>query len=390
MKRATQIATLLAATLAVACGGSGSGDDPNPGAPDAGVTDPNEPDAGPELTEWEQLLEEREVDYNAALRIAALRLTGDLPTLTEIKFVADAVDKKTAYEALVDSYLDDPRFTDQMIMFWKDAFKMGGTPLLDSAPIFAAQLAVEDRPYTELFTAASGNCPTYDGEAFAAAECDNGVPAHAGLLTHPGVNAHFASNMAFRRTRWVQETFACTAFPAEVTTPQDVGGASLYTAPWPFDSIAGYANGGEIDFLDVSAVTCANCHATMNHVAPLFGHFDDDGMWSDEIAVTNPTDGLPTTKLTDWLPAGETTAWRMGVPAADLPALGAAMAADPAIAECAVARIWNWAFGKGDIVDTLSLVPEEVIHSQVIDFQQGFLLRPLIYSVFTSDDFVKF
>lgn len=385
----TRTLLVALAALAVACGG-GTGD-PGGNSADAGPG-PGEPDAGAsELTDWEKALEERVVDYNAALRSAALKLVGELPTLAEIKFVADAADKKSAYEALIESYLEDPRFTRQMIEFWRDTFKMGGNAELESAPVFAAQLVVEDRAYTELFTAAAGNCPTFDGTVFAAGECNNGVPAHAGLLTHPGMNKHFASNMAFRRTRWVQETFACTAFPAEVTTPQDVGGASVYTAPWPLDSIAGAASGGDIDFLDLSAVTCANCHSTMNHVAPLFGHFDDDGMWSDEIAVVNPTDGMPLTKLTDWLPPGEPTAWRLGTPVADLPALGAAMAADPAIAECAVARAWNWAFGKGDIVDTLSLVPASIIRDQIIDFQQsGFRMKALLLAVFTHEDFIKF
>ena len=40
-----------------------------------------------------------------------------------------------------------------------------------------------------------------------------------------------------------------------------------------------------------------------------------------------------------------------------MPALGAAMAADPDVAECGVARIWNWALGKTDIVDTLAGSP---------------------------------
>ena len=43
-------------------------------------------------------------------------------------------------------------------------------------------------------------------------------PASAGVLTDPAVMRQFYSNMAFRRVRWVQETFACTKFPAEVST----------------------------------------------------------------------------------------------------------------------------------------------------------------------------
>jgi len=389
-----RISRLLACACLAALAACNSGSLDNGGDDDVDIdAGADGSDAAPTADEWDELLGLREVDYSAALRKASLRLLGDPPPLAEIKFVADAADPKQAYEALVASYLEDPRFARQMLVFWRDALKMGNNGMLESAPVFAAELVVEDRPYTELFTATNGTCPTFDGETstFTPADCDNGVPVHAGLLTHPGVNAHFVSNMAFRRVRWVQETFDCVAFPAEVTEARDVGGAALYTAPWPFESIAGTVNGGDVDFLDVSAVACANCHATMNHIAPLFGSFDDQGVWYPEIQVTNPTEGLPTTKLTDWLPAGEQTAWRYGYPAADLPALGQAMAADPAIAECAVARVWNWAFGKGDIVDALSIVPDQTIAAQVASFAgNGYRLKQTIYEVFTSDDFVRF
>ena len=367
----------------------GNGPDNNGGV-DAGVAD----DAAPELDPFETALEEREYDYSAALRIAALRLTGDLPTLTEIKSVAEAADQKTAYETLVTAYIADPRFANTQIDFWKNTFRMGGTPELDTAGVLAAQLVVEGRPLTELLTATTGTCPTYDDGTgiFTAVDCDNGVPVHSGLLTHPGMNAHFTSNMAFRRVRWVQETFACTAFPAEISAqPEALSDTALYTAPWEFTSISGIANGGDIDFLDYQSVVCANCHATMNHMAPLFGYFDDQGVLSDDIFVPKPVEGNPPTELIDWLPAGEVTAWRVDAPAADLPALGAAMAADPRVAECSVARAWNWAMGKGDIVDTLAAVPPAVFQAQHDEFiANGYDYKTLLYRVFTSDDFVQF
>jgi hypothetical protein len=174
-------------------------------------------------------------------------------------------------------------------------------------------------------------------------------------------------------------------------TGVDLGGAQAYTAPWPFESIAGTDNGGTVDFHDTSAVVCANCHATMNHLAPLFANFDDAGQLQTTIQVKTPNDGAPDAKLSDWLPAGEATAWRLGVPAADLPALGQAMAADPKVAECAVARFWDWALGKGDIVDTLAIVPSEVIAANVAAFQaSGGTLQDAIFAVYTSDDFVTF
>src|SRR5688500_16122243 len=185
---------------AAACGGGvePTGDD---------VTGDDTVDTG---DEWDDRLEEREVDYNAALRIAALRLTGDLPTLVEIKAVADSPDEAKAdvYASILRGYLDDPRFARQMFAFWQDTLKMRDDPELDSAAAFAAQVTVEGLPYTDLLTAATGTCPTYDMGAgtFTPADCQNGVAVHAGLISHPGTQRQFFSNMAFRRVRWVQET----------------------------------------------------------------------------------------------------------------------------------------------------------------------------------------
>lgn len=375
--------TALVLAGAAACGGEMTTGD---GADDDGT--------GP-TDEWDTKLGQREHDYNAALRIASLRLTGKLPTLAEIKAVADAGDlaaQKAVYESFVRNYVETPDFAIQMIKFWRDTFKMGESAMLDTAPFFAAQLVVEDRTLAELFTATTGTCPTFDGATgtFTPGDCTNGVATHAGVLTNPGVMSHFFSNMAFRRVRWVQEAFACTAFPAEISeVPIEMGGAQAYTAPWPFESIAGRNNGGSVDFHDTSAVVCANCHATMNHLAPLFAYFDDQGVMQTEIQVVTPNEGMPAAVLGDWLPPGEPTAWRLGVLAPDLPALGAAMAADPKVAECAVARFWNWGMGKGDIVDSISAVPSEVIASQVAALQAG-TLKDAVLAVYLSDDFTKF
>src|SRR6185436_8806241 len=107
--------------------------------------------------------------------------------------------------------------------------------------------------------------------------------------------------------------------------------------------------------------------------------YNDQGVYGAAIAVPTPLNGTPLARLTDYLPAGEQTAWRMGVPAADLPALGVAMAGDPDVAECGVARMWNWAMGKTDIVDTLQEVPTETIQAQVDAFTaNGYKLKDMI------------
>ena len=376
---------LMAAALAVPACSSDSSSDGTPG--DDGTTPTDE---------WDKELAKREYDYNAALRIVALRLTGDLPTMTEILAVANAPDlpsKKAAYETLVADYMARPTFARQMFFFWRDTFKMGETAELDFAPAYAAQLSVENQDYRNLFTATTGTCPTVDINAgtFTPGNCTYAGPI-AGVITDKGAMRHYFGNFAFRRVKWIEETFDCLKFPVEMAgTPQEVGGPSPYTGEWPFTSISGTNNGGRVNFLDVSSVICANCHQTLNHIAPLFANYDAMGVYQTAISVPTPLDGAPMARLTDYLPAGESTAWRYNVPAADLAGLGAAIAADTDVAKCGVARMWNWAMGKQDIVDTLSEVPIETVQTQVDNFiASGYKMKDLIFAVYTADDFVKF
>jgi hypothetical protein len=168
-------------------------------------------------------------------------------------------------------------------------------------------------------------------------------------------------------------------------------GQSLYTSPWPFDSIAGGPT-ANINFQDTSAVICANCHTTLNHIAPLFAYFDANGKYQTTIQVQTPIVPPVTSVLSDWLPAGQQTfAWRNGVPVTDIPSLGQAIAADPDVAQCAVNRVWDWAFNRGDIVNDLATIPTEVTAPIVTDFTAKQMnLKQAIRDIFTSDDFVRF
>jgi Protein of unknown function (DUF1549)/Protein of unknown function (DUF1585)/Protein of unknown function (DUF1588) len=346
--------------------------------------------------EWDDKLSERVVDYSAALRSAALRLTGELPTLAELKQVAEAPDgtaRKAAYEAQINRYVGSPRFARQMFRFWQDVLKMGDDPKLDSAPAFVTKLIVDDRSFLDVFTARNGTCTSFDPNSgqFTPADCTN-APVTVGLLTHPGMNAQFFSNFGFRRVRWVQETFACTAFPAEIApTATNVGGAAPYTGTFPFASIAGQATGGRVDFRNTSSVICANCHSNINHIAPLFAHFDQGGAYHPDLVVPTPLADAPPAVLGDYLPPGESLAWRSDTQVTDMPGLGAAIAADPEISACVIARLWNWALGKSDIVDSSTRVPAATIDQEVAAFEaNGYRIRRAILDIFTSDDFVKF
>jgi hypothetical protein len=370
---------LLAFALTAACGVGSDATAPTPPAPE---------------DEWDQKLDDRILDYSAALRIAALRLTGELPTLTEMSSVATAADQKTAYANQLHLYMASPKFARQMFLFWQDTLKMGDDPAFQTAPAFAAQVTVEDRPFTDIFTATTGTCPTFDDTTgvFTAGDCNNGVAA-TGVLTDPGAMKLFFSNLAFRRVRWIQEVFACTAFPAEIaTTGQTITGATLpYTGMFTYDTAVAFKPPGRVDFRDVSAQVCANCHSNINHIAPLFSHFDLEGQYQPVISVLTPLADNPVAMLSDYLPPNEPTAWRHGVLAPDLPTLGHDIAADPVAAQCVIARTWNWALGKSDIVDDGNRVPSATTQAVVDAFTAGnYKLKDALFTIFTSDDFVRF
>jgi hypothetical protein len=380
--------------------GSGGGPatpQPGPGGtPPAGATE----DAGAEAG---TLLDSRTINYGEALRTASLKLVGDLPTMAQISAIAASgasnPQTSTIYEADIDAMLADPRFAAQMIQYFRDTFKTGepyvgavkGAPSFDTAATFAAMVVVNKQPFTNILTVTTGTCPTYAKGAFTTASCTNKAPT-AGVLTDPGIQAQYFAHMAFRRTRFIQETFVCSPFPAEYSADPVAMGSSIYTSPWNFDSIAGGPT-APINFQDTSAVICANCHTTLNHIAPLFSYFDDNGNYvANQIQVQTPVVPPVTSQLSDWLPAGQQTfAWRNGTPVTDIPSLAQAIAADPDVATCAVNRVWDWAFSRGDIVNDLATVPTDVTAPLVASFtQNGMNLQQVIHDVFTSDDFVKF
>jgi hypothetical protein len=336
------------------------------------------------------ILDQRKVDYHEALRTASLKLVGNLPTMDQIRSLSQAADPEARYAELVDELMADNRFKLRMIDFWRNELRIGGTAARETAPTFAARVLVEGLPYTDLFTAQTNTCPTFNGTNFVDGNCTNASPT-AGVLTNPGLLAHYDGNMAFRRVRFYGEVFSCRRQPSEFSATPIPMGAGDYTAPWPFESIAGAANGGRIDFLDTSSAICANCHATANHRAPLFAYFDANGVQQATIQVRTPVDGVPLTLMSDWLPPGEVTAYKLNEPAANLLEFGQRMAADPEVHACGVMRLWNFAMSKGDVVNDAADVPTVVIEDLIEEFELGgFNQRELLKSIFTHPDFVRF
>ncbi len=420
--------TLAAFGLAIAgcfVGACGSSEDPNSINNGPGPDDPNDPNnpANQEKTPEEQIkqiLDSRKTDYGEALRTASLKLTDHLPTMEQIKQIEGAGDKKAAYEKLVDEMIASPDFARMMVKYWKDTFRIGfqGTrpdeqdpPQAlpqnvdrDAAPVFAAQLIVENKSYMDLFTANANTCPRFDRTAGTFTPGNCALPTAAqqgqqaqqgptvGIITDPGLLQQYYANMAFRRVRFLQETFVCNKFPAETQTGVPMGNGT-YTGTMPFESITGKNNKADarVDFQDTKAVICANCHINLNKVAPLFMMYDMNGALRTTPQVRIPIPNEPVVARIDFLPDAEGYMWRKDKPVPDLAALGAAMAADPDVARCAVNRVWNYAMSRGDIVADQASVPNAVTDPYVQSFSStGFKLKEVIRAVFKSEDFTKF
>jgi hypothetical protein len=350
------------------------------------------------------VLDERVLSYTEALRTAAFKLIGNAPTYAQMQALETSANQPAVYAQLVDSYMGDARFAARMVELWGNTFRMGNppeghTPSLDTAPTFAARLLVEGTDFREIFQRTSNTCPTFDPAtgSFADGDCSN-APLVAGVLTDPGLLAHYYGNFAFARNRVIQEVFACRRQPAEYTENGTPIGSGVYTSPWPFESISGMPP-GRVDFLDTSASMCANCHSTANHRSILFAAFDGSGKYvvpagTDDfytLAVPTPLEGTPLAESTDFLPPGEKAAWKYGVPADNLQALGQAMAEDVEIQACLVTRLYDYAFSKGDPVYDLATVPTSVLQPYLDGLNDnGFNLRATLRAIVLSDDFVRF
>lgn len=347
------------------------------------------------------VLDARVLSYTEALRSASFKLVGNAPTVQEMMDLQNTPDaeKPAKYASMIDEMMTRPAFAVRMVEFWKNAFRMGGaaagnTPSRDTAPVFAAKITVDGTPYTDLLTKTTMTCPTFDAATgtFTDGSCSNGIEP-VGVLTDPGVHALYYGNMAFRRTRFFHETFLCRKANEPVAEPTDMpgpNGPAGYAAPWDWNSITG-GPGSTVDFHLAEGVICANCHATWNHRAPLWGNFDEFGMYQPDIVVHAPTVGLPLAVRKDWLPDNEPTAWKFGKPAANLTELGAQMAADPEVHACAVARMWNYAMSRGDIVETGNKVSDKVVAPLVTEFTaNNFNVKAILRSILIHDDFVRF
>ena len=348
---------------------------------------PAEPAVPGEFTDTN--LAARKIDYGLALRTASLKLVGDLPTLDEQAALANDKNPDTFYQKRITAYLADPRFARQMVALFRNVFRAGGTgggglPVnLDFAANYAAQLVVADQDFTRVLTANSGTCPTFNpaNGQFTPGNCNSGNPT-IGVITDAGIQALNSSALAFRRARWVQTTFACSDFPSEYRANPKPEGGGVLTSPWEVKDIS-------MPFQDTTTVICANCHGSVNHLAPLFAYFDNSGIYRNTIQVTLPG-GQLVAMMSDWLAPGQPLSWRRDAPAPTLTALAQAIAADPVFLTCVATRVWDWAMSKQDAIAEPA-VPEDVIDPiRRAMKDDGNKVKAAIFAAFTSPDYIRY
>lgn len=433
------------------------------------------------------------VDFGLALRTAAIKLTGDLPTMADIRALQRAVqagatdgsdnDPAALYGKIVHRYIyDSPAsFNRQMVQFWRNQFRMGGTlkalfadkpdtgddtnkrmVSLETAPTFAARLVADEADMRKLFTQDKNACPSFDPQSgkFTDGNCSvdgggfgtpypgNNVPEgkQAGVLTNPGFLAQYYSNFGFRRSRLINELFACTRLPAEFSPSPTVQGDYLYSSPWPYNSVSNAAQvgkdapyaaqfnlgklprmvrgGGTADNMEYVNFRgdCQNCHSTQNHRAPLFAMFDQVGYRdpNNNFMVTSTATGSPFAQIQEYLyqcnpdpknptpnavckgalawkyyaADGKTLGKRIDIGGTDVPdfqSFGQEMAQDPQTAKCMMIRVWNHAYSRDDVVNELALVPDSVISELTRSFQDnGYNMKKALYQLYTSANFIRF
>lgn len=395
-------------------------------------------------------LDDRELDYQEALRTASLLVVNDLPTVAQVYELGDLPpdQQQAKYEELIDKLLSDPRFASTLVEFYRYTFKMGGPsttagePTRETAPVLAARIVYEEKDWRNILTQDSNTCPSFNSTSntFVDGSCNNlpvGVKS-SGVLTDPGIHSLYFGNLSFRRNRFFHETFLCRngneqagGEPTDMppTNPPCSGKDPIpgYQNKWPLDEIAGTCNGGRIDFHAYNANNvCSNCHSTWNHRAPLFSQFDSKGIFQmltpqGEYSVFVPVPGSPKAKLSDWLCVDPSkcpnngqngTAWKKvmkvdGVdtpaPASNLTELGQQMSQDDEVLECAAKRMWNYAMGRADITEvggrSWVTLPDRIdpnpdlltlpkLRSQLKN--NGYNLKKVFRSILVSGDFVRF
>ena len=343
------------------------------------------------------------VDYEHALRAASIKLTGNLPSLAEIKQVRDTSDQKGEYEKLVDTYMKRPTFAAQIVDFFRDSFNNGGQRQINGQNI-NMDLARRRTPRAggEISRSptwsrrAPNTCQTLDtgrGDVHVDGlpERERGRRAHrrrragAVLLEHglPS-RALGAGDLRLPASSRPRPPARHAAADGRRRTPRR-GRSS--------QSPAGRRRARASTSRTTRRSSAPTATATMNHQSRRCSrNFDDAGAPMARrpqvpVPIREPDRGAR--RLAAGV--GEDRLVAHGSPAADIPALGAAIAADPEFARCMATRVWNWALSRPDVVDDDASITPDWRRTLATELTaSNWNLKPHDPSVFTSDAFVRF
>ncbi|GDX82473.1 hypothetical protein LBMAG42_42840 [Deltaproteobacteria bacterium] len=283
------------------------------------------------------------LDARSSLVRASLDLLGRRPPPEALKTADEA-----AFEALIVGAESDPALGRRAAWMWNDALHQaawrddlarlsvlepGIMRSLAWEPLAGIEAIVnEDRPMTELFSAASWPADPvvaelwglpYTGEngGWGWTSYADGRPL-AGLLSTNGLwMRHQADQTNFhrRRANMLTRVFLCADF-----FDRDVDLAS--------DSTLG---GTDVEEAVRSEASCVTCHAALDPIAGFLGGFSE----RSEPATLQQA-GQYSPWLADWAAARSPPAW-FGNPGADVGDLGRFMAADPRFPRCVAQRAYE-------------------------------------------------
>jgi len=315
-----------------------------------------------------------------------IRLSVDLrgvhPTTAELDAIAAAPE---LYDAFVDRYLDDPRFTERVVevvdqrllLSTGDTYELEdvtGQDLAGEALSLVARVVDQDLPWSELVTADY----TMANPALASA-FDLDYPlganswqpatytdarAHAGLLSMSSVWLRYPSageNANRHRANAISKMLLCDDYLSRPVVLNRAAVDQLVIDPE--EAIA-------------TSSACQSCHSTLDPLAAhFFGFFGDE----DDMAAVH----YHPEHEEIWKDYADRSPTWYGTPTANLVELGAAIAADPRFVDCGTQTLFE-GFTQRTLADA-DWTEFQDYRSVFVDHDLA--VRPLVRALVTSDTY---
>lgn len=244
-------------------------------------------------------------DYAAALRSASVKLRGRLPSQEDTSLVR--TQGRTAYESLIDSYVDSDAFIHEMhalvsrsLGMGDDTADAGGVLVNTDAPADLASYVIDtDKPWTEILTAEYCITSMIDSGGamvFAQTPCTNGTPPleRAGILTlHSFLYVYGQANtFNFQRTSVAQQFLNCGIYPVS-DAPLVRSNSTPGQDPATDDADPPRVHvkyQGEMMNDDGTTIACAACHSALLSRRNAFTRFDRNGFYDPLRTVADVED----------------------------------------------------------------------------------------------------